>query len=148
MCSAGREGEVGDFGLPGVVAHTFCRPADIAMMQSADFGNRDGLAEFRRLNWSSVGCILVEQEVSACPVIVREVADQDSAQVAFAQNEDMIKILEPDRADEPLRDGDSATDWGARPVGGEGDRSASCAPGGVLAGTASRSEAVESANHD
>jgi hypothetical protein len=52
------------------------RPADVAMMQAADFGNRGDRAEFRRLNWASVGHILVEREVSARPVIVREVAGQ------------------------------------------------------------------------
>ena len=68
-------------------------PADVAMMQAADFGNRDDRAEFWRLNWPSVGCILVERKVSAHPVIVREVAGQDAAQVAFAQNEDMVEAL-------------------------------------------------------
>jgi hypothetical protein len=38
-------------------------------------------------------------------VIVREVAGQDAAQVAFAQDEDVIQTLAPDRANEPLREG-------------------------------------------
>ena len=63
------------------------------MMQAADFGDRDDPAEFRGLNWPAVGCILVERKVSAHPVIVREVAGQDAAQVAFAQNEDMVEAL-------------------------------------------------------
>ena len=63
------------------------------MMPAADFENRDDRAEFWRLNWPSVGCILVERKVSAHPVIVREVAGQDAAQVAFAQNEDMVEAL-------------------------------------------------------
>ena len=54
------------------------------MMQAADFGNRDDLAEFRRLNWPSVGCILVERKVSARSVIADEVAGEDAVQVAFA----------------------------------------------------------------
>ena len=66
------------------------RPADVAMMQAADFGNRGDRAEFRRLNRASVGRILVEREVSARPVIVREVAGQGATQVAFAQDEDVI----------------------------------------------------------
>jgi len=35
------------------------------MMQTTDFGDRDDRAEFRRLDWPSVGGILVEREVSA-----------------------------------------------------------------------------------
>jgi hypothetical protein len=40
-------------------------PADVAMMQATDFGNRDDRAEFRPLNWPAMGCILVEREVSS-----------------------------------------------------------------------------------
>jgi hypothetical protein len=62
-------------------------------MQATDFGNRDDRAEFRPLDWPSVGCIFVEREVSARPVIVREVAGQGAAQVPFAEDEDMIQTL-------------------------------------------------------
>ncbi len=41
----------------------------------------------------------------ASPVIVREVAGQDAARVAFAENENVIQTLAADRADEPLREG-------------------------------------------
>src|SRR6058998_1418767 len=75
------------------------------MMEATDFANRDDPAEFRPLNWSAVGCILLEREVSARPVIVREVAGQGAAQVPFAKDDDMIETLAPDRADEPLREG-------------------------------------------
>src|SRR5438034_7242611 len=49
--------------------------------------------------------ILVEREVSTSPVVVREVASQGAAQVPFAEDEDVIQTLAPDRADEPLREG-------------------------------------------
>jgi hypothetical protein len=52
-----------------------------------------------------IRCILLEREVSACPVIVREIAGQDAVQVAFAQDEDVIQTFAPDRANEPLREG-------------------------------------------
>jgi hypothetical protein len=48
-------------------------------MQATDFGDRDDRADFRRLNRPSVGCIFVEREVSARPVIVREVTGQDAS---------------------------------------------------------------------
>ena len=41
----------------------------------------------------------------ASPVIVGEVAGQDAAQAAFAENQNVIQTLAPDRADEPLREG-------------------------------------------
>ena len=67
------------------------------MMQAADFGNRGDRAEFRRRNWASVGRILVEREVSARPVIVREVAGQGATQVGFAQDQDVIHTLAKDQ---------------------------------------------------
>ena len=41
----------------------------------------------------------------ACLVVVGEISGQDATQVAFAQNEDMIEPLVPDRADESLGEG-------------------------------------------
>jgi len=81
------------------------RLPDVAMMQATDFGNLDNRAELRWLDWPSVGCIFVERKVSSHPVIVREVASQGAAQVPFAEDEDVIQTLAPDRADEPLREG-------------------------------------------
>jgi len=75
------------------------------MMQATDFWNWDDHARARRLDWPSLGCVLVEREMSADPVIVREVAGQGAAQVSFAQDDDMIETLAADRADEPLRVG-------------------------------------------
>ena len=74
------------------------------MMQPTDFGNRHDRAQCRRFDGPPVGRILVECEVSACAVIVREVAGQDAVQVALAQDEDMIQTLAPDRADEAFHD--------------------------------------------
>jgi len=60
------------------------------MMQATDFGNRDDRAEPRRRDRPSGGCILVEREVSAGSVIVREVRDQDASQMPFAENDNMV----------------------------------------------------------
>src|SRR6266850_5853715 len=75
------------------------------MVQATDFGDGNDPAEVPPLNWPAVGCILVEREVSARPVVVREVAGEGAAQVPFAKVEDVIQTLAPDRADEPLREG-------------------------------------------
>jgi hypothetical protein len=75
------------------------------MVQPSDFGNRHDRAHLGPLDGSHVGRILLEREVSAGPVVVREVACRDAPQVPFAQNENMIQALAPNRADEPLREG-------------------------------------------
>ena len=75
------------------------------MVQTADFGNLQDPARLGELNGSDVGGILVEREVRASLVIVREVPGQDATQMSFAQDEDMIQALASDRADEPLREG-------------------------------------------
>src|SRR5207302_11471707 len=82
------------------------------MMQAADFGNRDDRAELRPLDWPAVGRVLVEREVSARQVIVREVARQGTAQVPFAEDEDVIQTLASDRYDEPR--GDRILPWVVR----------------------------------
>jgi len=43
-----------------------------------------------------MGRILVERQVSACPVVVREVASQGTAEVLFAEDDDVIQTLAPD----------------------------------------------------
>ena len=63
------------------------------MMQATDFGNRHDLAHRRPLDGPDVGRILVEREVSSAPMIVGEVAGQDSAEVPLAEDEDMIQTL-------------------------------------------------------
>ena len=60
------------------------------MVQATDFASREDPTECGPLNWPAVWCILVEREVSARPVIVREVAGQGAAQVLFAKHDDMI----------------------------------------------------------
>ena len=90
-----------------------CRLADVAMVQATDFGNRADRAEFWRLDGPSIGGVLGEREVSARAVVVREVRGQDSAQVPFSEDDDMIKTLVPNGADEPLRERICHGDWGA-----------------------------------
>ena len=75
------------------------------MVEATDFANRDDLAEFRPLNWPAVGRILVERQVSARPVVVRKVASKGTAEVLFAEDDDVIQTLTPDGADEALREG-------------------------------------------
>src|SRR2546426_8674508 len=78
------------------------RPADVAMMQATDFGNLHDPARGGELDGPGVRRILVERKMSASAVIVLEVAGQDAAEVAFAENENVIQTLAPDRTDEAL----------------------------------------------
>ena len=81
------------------------RASDVAVMQTTDFGDRDDRTALRRLDWATVGGVLVEREMCASLMVVREVADQDAAQVPFTEDEHVIQTLPPDRPDEALREG-------------------------------------------
>ena len=74
------------------------------MMQATDFGNRDDRAQLGRFDWPAVGGILVEREVSARAMVVREVRNQDASQMPLAKDDDVIEAVAPDGADEPLRE--------------------------------------------
>jgi hypothetical protein len=80
------------------------RQADVAMMEPTDFGNLDDRPRGGELGWADVGRILVEREMRASPVIVGEVADEDAAEVPFAEYQDVIETLMSDGADESLRE--------------------------------------------
>jgi hypothetical protein len=67
--------------------------ADVAVMQATDIRNGDDLAEGRRLDWSFVGCILVERKMSAGAVVVREVGGQNAPQVPLAEHDDMVEAF-------------------------------------------------------
>ena len=73
-------------------------PADVAVMQATDFGDRDDRAEFGLLDSPSVGCVLVERQVSAGPMIVRKVRGQDTSQMSLGENNDMVQALASHRA--------------------------------------------------
>jgi len=65
-------------------------------------GLRQDRAQFRQLDGSLVGRILVERKMSSYAVIVREVAGQNAPQVPFVEDEDMVQTLAPGGANEPL----------------------------------------------
>ena len=73
------------------------------MMQATDFGNLHDPADLGEFDGPDVRGILVERKVGARLVVVRQVAGEGAAQVAFAKDDDMIETLAPDRADQPLR---------------------------------------------
>jgi len=75
------------------------------MVQATNFRNLHDLPDLGPLDWPPTRRIFPEGKVSSCAVIVREVGSQQAAQVAFAQDENVIETLAPDRADEPFCEG-------------------------------------------
>src|SRR5437660_2704233 len=67
------------------------RLAEVAVMQATDFGNLHDPARLGELDGPEVRRILVEREMRASPVIVGEVAGQNAAQVAFAENQNVSR---------------------------------------------------------
>ena len=74
------------------------------MVEATDFAERHDPAGRRSLDAPPVGRVLLQREMGSSAVIVREVRGQDATQVAFAQNDDMIEALTPDRTDEPFHE--------------------------------------------
>jgi hypothetical protein len=69
--------------------------ADVAVMQATDLGNLHDPARLGEFDGPNVRRILAEREMCASPVIVEEVAGQDAAQVAFAENENVVAACDP-----------------------------------------------------
>src|SRR5437867_11103735 len=74
------------------------RLAEAAVIQATDFGNLHDPARLGELDGPELRRILVEREMRASPVIVGEVAGQDAASVACAENQNVIQTLAPDRS--------------------------------------------------
>ena len=75
------------------------------MVQATDFADWHNVSQLRRLDRPPVRRILGEGEVGPSAVVVLEVPSEDVSQVALAEDEDMVKTLSPDRADEAFREG-------------------------------------------
>src|SRR5262249_5206734 len=72
------------------------------MMQAADFRQLYDPARPGELNRPEVRSVLVQREMGARPVVVREVAGQDAAEVSLAENKHVIQALAPDGTDQAL----------------------------------------------
>jgi hypothetical protein len=71
-------------------------------MQSADLRKLHHLPEFRRLYPPRDRSILVERQVSACPLVVFEIQLQDATQACLIQDDDVVQALAANRADQAL----------------------------------------------
>ena len=73
------------------------------MVEATDFAKRHDPAGLRPFDGPPVGRVLVEREMRACAVIVREIRGQDATQVRLAEHDDMVQAPSPHRANEPFR---------------------------------------------
>jgi hypothetical protein len=75
------------------------------MMQAADFADWDNHAELGWVDRPPVRCIFGEGEVCSGAVVIAEVASQDVAQVALAEDDNVVETVAPDRADKAFGEG-------------------------------------------
>ena len=93
-CGLWRANRWGGWGLRG--------PAEVAVVQAADFWNLHDLARRGALDGPEVGCVLVEREMGARLMVISEVTGQDSTQVSFAEDKNVVETLAADRTDQAL----------------------------------------------
>ena len=72
------------------------------MVETADLGKLNDLAELRRLHLSGLRCILAESKVRPGSVVVAEIASEGSSQMTFVENNHMVEAFTPDGTDDAL----------------------------------------------
>ena len=70
------------------------------MVQAAAFWSLHDLARLGARDGSKVGGVLVEREMGARLVVIIEVPGQDSMQVSFAEDKNVVETLAADRTDQ------------------------------------------------
>jgi hypothetical protein len=75
---------------------------EAAVLQATDFWNLHDPASCGHLDRPGIGCVLVEREVGARLMVIDKVTSQDSTQMSFPQDEDMVETVAPDRTDQAL----------------------------------------------
>ena len=67
----------------------------IAMMQSANLGERHDLALLRRLHPPRLRGILVQTQMCSAGVVVREIIFKHAVQVSLVQHDEVIQTIAP-----------------------------------------------------
>jgi hypothetical protein len=70
--------------------------AAVAVVQATDFGKPHDLTFRWAFDGPQIGCVLVEREVCARPMVVGKVAGQDAVEVSLAEDKHVIQALAPD----------------------------------------------------
>jgi hypothetical protein len=84
-----------DLSLPTSLSHP-----DVSVTQATEERNGYDLAE--RLGGSAERGVLVEREMGPGAIVIVRVGPEDPAQMRFAQDQDVVQVFSPDRADQPL----------------------------------------------
>jgi hypothetical protein len=75
-------------------------PAEVAVVQPADVRNLHDLACLEARDRPEVWCVLVEREMGARLVVIGEVTGQNSTQVSFPEDKNVVEALAADRTDQ------------------------------------------------
>jgi hypothetical protein len=84
----------------------------VMMMEAANLRKGNYLTRFSGLDRPWHGTVLTQRKVSARLVIVVQIRSENSPQVPFAEHDEVIKALSPDRSDHPFSVG--ILPWRAR----------------------------------
>ena len=74
----------------------------VMMVKSTDIGKLDDLTQFWRLDSTRIWSVHVQGAVNPPSMVVIEVARKDSLEVAFVEDNQMVKALAADGPDEAL----------------------------------------------
>ena len=72
------------------------------MVQPTDAGNRDHVASVRQFDIARHWRVTIKRKMRPILMIIGEVRSQDSREVPFVENDEMIQALATDRTDESL----------------------------------------------
>ena len=74
----------------------------VTMMQAADLGKGDDGSGAARLNRPGDRTVLAQSQMRARAVIIGDVRRKDPPQMRLVEDDDVVKALSPDRADDPF----------------------------------------------
>jgi hypothetical protein len=77
-------------------------PSFVAVMQSADLGQRHDSTHWFRLDRSRLGRILAQGEMPSRSVIVIQIRTKDTTQGRFVKHEHVVQALAPNRTNDAL----------------------------------------------
>ena len=72
------------------------------MMQTADFGEGNNIADGGKLHATRPWAVLVERKMCSGVMMILKIARQDAAQVTLVEDDNVIQTFTADRTDETL----------------------------------------------
>ncbi len=84
------------------VSRQLGRATLVMMVKSTDVGKFDDLTQFCRFDGARIRSVHLQRAVNPPPMVVVEVACKESLEVALIEDNEMVKALAADGADEAL----------------------------------------------